>query len=155
PSHRRPAAVGQAVDDAAAVGGAVFQVFVGLVDNALGNDDAGVPGRPQRLHLGDGDRAFVEAAAVGAGDVAPAAARRLRLTGESDGARQNAFQLLAPFAVFLLAVNLREEEQGEPVAVHVPARLGGVVRVADEAVALAAFHEPIGTFADALGVLAL
>src|SRR5207245_8007716 len=36
------AALSQAVDDAAGLGGAVLQIFMGFVDDALGHGDAGV-----------------------------------------------------------------------------------------------------------------
>src|SRR5205823_10750943 len=100
------AAVGQAVDDAAAGRGALLEVVVGVVEDFLGDDDAGVAGGPQPLHLGDGDGAFVEAVAVGRRDVAPAAAVGLGLAAEIDRLGQNLFELLAALAVFFFAVDL-------------------------------------------------
>src|SRR5262249_20991431 len=137
------AAAAEAVDDAALGVGAVGQVLDRLVDDLLGHDDAGVAGGAQGLQLGDGDRALVEVAAVGRGDVAPAAAVGLGLAAELDGARQDVFHLLAAVAVFLFAVDAGEEHEGEAVPVHVAAGLAGVVGVADQAVGLAADHEPI------------
>src|SRR5260370_30689 len=72
-------AVGKTVNYAAASRRAVLQIFVSLIDDRLGDRDAGIAGGAERLHLGDGHRAFVKAAAVGAGNIAPTAARRLRL----------------------------------------------------------------------------
>ena len=78
----------------------------------------------QALELRDGDGAFVEVAAVGGGDVAPAAARRLCFAGEFDRLRQNLLEFLAPIGVLFFAVNARQKQQPEPVAVHVAGRFG-------------------------------
>src|SRR5262249_3229418 len=121
----------------------------------LGHHDADVPAGAQALDLRDGHGALVEATAVGAGDVAPAAARSLGLDAEIDRASEDIFELLAPLAVLLLAVDRGQEQHREAVAVHVPPGLRRVVGVADQAVALAAFDQPIDGPADVLRVLPL
>src|SRR5439155_6044956 len=144
PSAHGPAAgLGQAVNDAARFGGRVLQVLHALVDDALGNGDAGVLGGPQGLHLRDGNRALVHVMAVGRRGVIPAAARRLRPAGEFDRSGQDVLEPAAAVVVLLLAVDRNQEEKGEAVAVHVAARFHGIVGIGQEAVALAALHEPI------------
>src|SRR5262245_44073497 len=149
------AAAAEAVDHAALGVGGVGQVLDRLVDDFFRHHDAGVAGGPDRLELGDRHRALVEVAAVGRRHVAPATAAGLGPAAELHRPRQDVLQLLAAVAVLLLAVDRRQEEQGEAVTVHVAAGLAGVVGVADQAVGLAADHQPIDGPADAVGVLAL
>src|SRR4029077_12482193 len=72
-----PAARRQAVNHAAALRRTLLEVFLRLLDDALGDDDAGVAAGAQRLHLGDGRRALVAVAALLARRVIPAAPGRL------------------------------------------------------------------------------
>src|SRR5262249_6683856 len=134
------AAAAQAVHHAAVGRGAVLQVVVALLDDRLGDRDAGVAGRPQGLHLGDRHRALVGVAASGLGGVVPAALRGLGVADVLDRPRQDVTQFLAAVLVLLVAVDAGEEQQGEAVAVHVAARLGRVVGVADQAVADVVAH---------------
>src|SRR5205823_745292 len=143
------------VDDPAPAGGAVLQILLRLVDDALGDDDAGVASGAEALHLGDSDGAFVEVAAVGRGDVAPAAAGCLGLAGELHGLGQDLFEFLPASTVFFLAIDVGEEQKAEAVAVHVATHFEVAVRIAEQAVGLAAGHEPIDRFADAVGVFAV
>src|SRR5262249_58823005 len=76
------AAALEAVDHAAAGGGALAQVLVGLVDEFLGDDDTGVAGGAEGLDLGDRHRPLVEVVTVAGRDVPPAAPRRAGALGD-------------------------------------------------------------------------
>src|SRR5262249_53122946 len=146
---RRPhAAPAEAIYHAAVWRRRVFQVLVGLLDHLLVHRDAGVAAGPQRLHLRDGDRAFVLVVAVHLGGVEPPPLCGLGRADVLGGAGEDVLQLLPALTVILLAVDRSEKERGEAVAVHVAPGLGGVIRIADEPVATAAlhaaFHEPVG-----------
>ena len=129
---RRAAAVARAVGDAAVGILAVVDVFLGVVDDFAGHDDAGVAAAAEALHLRDRGGAFVEVVAVLGADVAPAAAGRLGLAAEVAGLLELLDELLAALFVLFLAQHLREEEHREAVAVGV-AVVG--LRIADQAVA--------------------
>src|SRR5262249_2632329 len=146
-------------DDAAAVGRGVLQVVVRLLDDGLGDGDAGVARRPQRLRLRDRHRPLVLVVAVLGGGVEPAALGGLGVADVLDGPGEDVLGLGRAVRVGLVVVDAGQKVRGEAVAVHVAAGLGRVVGVADEAVAVgalhAALHEPVGAAADVVGVLAL
>ena len=119
---------------------------------ALRDDDAGVAGRTQTLQLGDGGRTFVESAAVGRRDVAPAALFRLGFAAEFHGLLQQRFELLAAFVVFFFPVHAGQEHQPETVPVDVAGRFGRVLRIAEEAVVLRTAEEPRDGFDEVIAV---
>src|SRR5262249_61611257 len=88
----------------------------------------------------------------------PAAVTGLAVGTVFDRARENVAEFLSAIAVFLIAEDRCEEKQAETVAVHVAGRFVGIVRVADQAVAIAAplafFHEPVRRPADVPGIFA-
>ncbi len=131
---------------------------MGFLDDGLGDGDAGVAGGAEGLDLGDGHGALVVVAPLGFGSVVPAAAAGLGVSTIGDRAGEDVLELFAALTVFLIAVDGGEEEHAEAVAVHVAGRFRRIVRVADEAVAIAVLlaflHEPVGGAADVLGILA-
>jgi len=120
---------------------------------------AGIGGRPpppaaaQGLNLGDGGRAFVEAAAVLRAAVTPTAAGRLGLGCERNPAAKHVDQPVAALGVLLFAQHLRKKQHGEAVAVGVAIVAGG--RLSDQAVGAAAGDEIVNRAADVGGVFAL
>src|SRR5262249_45615314 len=123
-ADRRPrAAAAEAVDDAAAVGRGVLQVVVRLLDDGLGDGDAGVARRPQRLRLRDRHRPLVLVVAVLGGGVEPAALGGLGVADVLDGPGEDVLELGPAVLVVLVAVDAGQKERGEAVAVHVAAGL--------------------------------
>jgi hypothetical protein len=163
----RDAAAGVAVDHASIGGGAGFEVVHGLVDILLRDRDAGVLGGAQALQRGDRDRALVEVAAVLRADVAPTADLHglafgllvvllgLGVADELDRLLEELFEFLALFLVFFFAVDRREEQRAEALAVHVPRGFSGVPHVADHAVGLLPRRreEPLDRLGHLIGVL--
>src|SRR5262249_25675931 len=136
--------------------GAVAEVFLGLLDAVAGDDDAGVAGSADALHLGDGDRALVEVGLVLGGHVAPAAGRVLGLVAVLGGPLQDGDQLLAAAEGVLLADQAGQEQQAEAVLVHVaPVLAADRDGVADQPVGLGLAHDEVGAPADLLAEAAL
>src|SRR5262249_9158100 len=134
---------------------AVLEVLDAVLDGVIRDDDAGVAGSAEGLHLGDGHRALVEVAAVLGRDVAPAAAAGLRVARVLGGQLELLVELGALVGVLLLADEAAEEQEREAVAVHVDAGLEAAAGVADQAAGLDAVEQPVAGAADVVAVLAL
>src|SRR5262249_126551 len=137
------------VADPAVLAGAVAEILLGLLDAVAGDDDAGVAGGADGLHLGDGDRALVEVGLVLGGHVAPAAGRVLGLVAVLGGPLQDGHQLLAAADGVLLADQAGQEQQAEAVLVHVAPVLAPALHgVADQPIGLGLAHDEVGALTD-------
>ncbi len=82
----------------------------------------------------------------------------LGIAGVDGGTGQDALEPFTPLAIVFFPVDRGQEQHREAMAVHVPTLLAGMIRVADQTVALAflaAVHEPVGGLADVRRILAV